>query len=112
VARGNDGNLLQHAIEVAVAQALGRQAGVTSLRLVCTHAMAPFEALTGPASLDSSARLRGRLRQATAGQATEDLPVLVRAYHDLGASPARYPNTAALVEWVARQQGIVHGNAS
>jgi hypothetical protein len=102
VARGNEGNLLQHAVEVALADKL-LAGGARELHLVCTHSMAPFEPLVDDASLGSSARLRGRLRQAAASGPSDDHTPLVRAYRDLGATSERYPNTAALVEWVAQR---------
>jgi hypothetical protein len=101
MARGNDGNLLQHAVELGVVDAMLSLPAVEALRLTCTHAMAPFEALKDPTTDASSTRLRGRL--ALSGSDIDDcnLPLLIRAYRHLGATERRYPNTAMLVQWLA-----------
>jgi len=42
MAKGNNGNLLQHAVEAELAVRLSRDAK-TPLQVLFTHAMAPFE---------------------------------------------------------------------
>jgi hypothetical protein len=43
VAKGNDGNYLQHSVEVAVALHLSKLSTQGSLHIALTHGMAPFE---------------------------------------------------------------------
>ena len=50
MARGNDGNLLQHTVEAEIIAALTAGMDPPSLYLVCTHSMAPFEPIIGNSS--------------------------------------------------------------
>jgi len=43
MARGNDGNLLQHTVESELAAALVAPDSARGIWLTCTHSMAPFE---------------------------------------------------------------------
>jgi hypothetical protein len=90
VAKGNDGNLLQHAIEAEIAVHLAID---NSLHIVCTHGMKPFEPWENP-------RRNNRLVH-WIGYATQEEgkgePAIVRAYRALQVSPERYPNTGEVV---------------
>jgi len=91
MARVNDGNLLQHFTECALAERLAE--GSSGLRLVATHAMAPHESAENAAVHDHNRRLRQLLEVAV-----KDAPVAVlRGYALTHASTERYPNTAALL---------------
>ena len=98
MARVNHGNLLQHAVECFAATRLAGEAG--RLRLVCTHAMAPFEPARNPETHEHSRVLRDLLGQVACmppeGAAASPHPVL-RAYAACGARMDRYPNTAELL---------------
>lgn len=98
MARVNHGNLLQHAIECAAAAKLAGAA--RPLRLVATHAMAPFEAPRGAEVHEHNRVLRDLLGQVACmppdGAAASPFPV-IRAYAGAGAGVRRYPNTAELV---------------
>lgn len=99
MARGNDGNLLQHTVEAKIATELAGQG--QGLYLVCTHAMAPFERLRPR----NEEYVRGRMRfdwwwARAANEAllqAEEPPVLVgyrncrQQNHDL------YPNTGQII---------------
>ncbi len=91
MARVNDGNLLQHFTECALAEALVE--GTVGLRLVATHAMAPHEPAQRDAIHDHNRHMRALL-----DNAAEDAGAAVlRGYARTHASVARYPNTAALL---------------
>ncbi len=92
MARINDGNLLQHFTECFVAERLVA-AGDGGLRLVATHAMAPFEPARNPETHEHNARLRNLLRALPAESAT----AVVRAYAAVEASATHYPNSAELI---------------
>lgn len=84
MAKGNDGNLLQHGIELAAVSAIADR----SLRLTCTHSMAPREPCPEP-------RRNRRLRHWLNSQL--DFPSVAAAYEKTNASLESYPNTADLV---------------
>lgn len=98
MARVNHGNLLQHAIECAAATQLVGDGG--DLRLVCTHAMAPFESARSTDVHEHNRVLRDLLGQVACmppeGAAAAPHP-LVRAYAAAGATVGHYPNTAELL---------------
>ena len=96
MAKGNDGNLLQHSIECALARKLSDD-GVNGLHLVCTHAMdvsEPFEKRGDRPFLTIDAALAFALSRNPVGKADE--PV-IRAYHLLRASADSYPNSSELI---------------
>lgn len=103
MARGNNGNALQHLVELSVARALLREPG--ALRLLCTHSMGPSERLVVPpdeAEGEKNAWFTRVLREAgQGGEAT----VLHRALRGVGATRDDYPNTARLVAWLAAAEG-------
>jgi hypothetical protein len=90
VARGNDGNLLQHGTEAELATRLAREG---ELHLVCTHGMAPFEPWENPGRNDRIVRWLNRITQ----PAAPEEPVILRAYRLLNTSAQRYPNTGEIV---------------
>lgn len=94
MAKGNDGNLLQHSVECAVARHLLRQE--RGLHLVSTHAMAPFEEFLGSRLGGSFKRLDGAIGTAQQGE-TRDEPPVIGAYRKTHASPLHYPNSAELI---------------
>lgn len=114
MARINHGNLLQHAIECFAADRLAGDDG--DLRLVATHAMAPFEPPRDAASGEPEASAYARVLRDLLGQvecmppegaAASPYPV-VRAYAATGARVDRYPNTAELLAALLGR-GRVHG---
>jgi hypothetical protein len=58
MARGNDGNLLQHAIESELAGGLAGADSAPGLWLTCTHSMAPFEPFYRPPTEQGNQRQR------------------------------------------------------
>src|ERR1700688_4911635 len=92
MAKGNDGNLLQHSVECALAWELYGD-GMHGLHLVCTHAMSISEPFDEPrhsphAIIDAALAL--------AEHPVQTEPVL-HAYHALGASAQGYPNSSELI---------------
>ena len=84
MAKGNDGNLLQHGIELAAISAINCR----PVFLTCTHSMAPRERCENP---NRDRRLRHWLN-ANAGD-----PSVVLAYQQTNASLDSYPNSAELI---------------
>ncbi len=84
MAKGNDGNLLQHGIELAAVTAIANR----SLRLTCTHSMAPREPCPEP-------RRHRRLLHWLDSEL--DFPSVAAAYRQTEASLLSYPNTAELI---------------
>lgn len=107
MARVNHGNLLQHAVECDVAGRLAE--GAVGLRLVATHAMAPWEPPHGAADAAEGrilADLLGTIACMPPG-AGDAAPVpVVRAYARAGATPARYPNTAELLAALVGREAL------
>lgn len=95
MAKGNDGNFLQHRVEVCLADRLAKQGG-GSLHVGLTHGMAPYEICEQPSSSVQHDKLDQSLRLAAQDARDEDPPI-VRAYRACRASRDRYPNTAELL---------------
>ena len=106
MAKGNDGNFLQHSVEVAVAERL-RAENPAGLHIALTHGMAPFEKFDKrrngcSCGLDLALRLSGQDPQ-------EDEPLIVAAYRRTCASDTNYPNSAELVRAIRGDNGLVGG---
>ena len=96
MAKGNDGNFLQHSVEVAAANRLAAE-NPNALHVAITHGMAPFECLEIKLN-DKAARCRLETALGLASQdPQEGEPLIVTAYRDTKASCARYPNSAELL---------------
>jgi hypothetical protein len=96
VAKGNNGNYLQHSVEVAVAQHLSALSAQGSLRIALTHGMAPFE----PCGALPNGQTRGLLRkalEAAQGPPTHGEAQIIAAYRQTNASLESYPNTGELL---------------
>lgn len=105
MAKGNDGNLLQHCIEVELALALSEGG---ALHVVSTHGMAPFETLDGTTS--AYKLFEYWLRQSGLHYPLEGLPGVIAAYRSVGASKSRYPNSIELLRGAlgaSRLSGVV-----
>lgn len=95
MAKGNDGNLLQHFIECEVSAVLADTS--PHLHLICTHAMEPFGALTSAADDPWCAGLAAALAGSTGAARMAAAPPLLVALDRTRAARARYPNTAELI---------------
>jgi hypothetical protein len=96
VAKGNDGNYLQHSIEVDAAVQLAARDRTGSLHIAIAHGMAPFEASEEPANPPAHALLLQALNESY-GTRRNGEPAIVSAYRRSGATLARYPNSAELL---------------
>ena len=90
MAKGNDGNLLQHCVEAELAIAI---AGEGPLHVVLTHGMAPFEKLNANSSSSTALFKKWWNYDGTA----EDLPQVIRAYQTSRKLDYRYPNSAEIL---------------
>lgn len=99
MAKGNNGNYLQHCIEIEAAARLVQVSQGGRLHAALTHGMAPYEELERPKT-----GIQGDLlRSALGGIAGEPLcseREIVKAYRKCEASPRRYPNSGELLRAV------------
>jgi hypothetical protein len=98
MAKGNNGNYLQHSIELANASFLQRHNKEKSIHISLTHGMAPYESCDHCADKDLYTR---NLLQSPFDLAQNDLlegahPVL-HAYRGTNANFGNYPNTGELL---------------
>lgn len=99
MAKGNDGNFLQHSVEVAAAKQLAAK-NPNALHIAITHGMAPFECLEIKLNDKEPGLVRRRLKTAlrlASQDPQEGESSIVTAYRDTKASCVRYPNTAELL---------------
>jgi hypothetical protein len=96
VAKGNDGNYLQHSIEVAVAIQLAKLSAEGKLHLSITHGMAPFESCDVPPKYQAQHLLHEALAAAKDDRVPGEAHI-VTAYRATKASLQRYPNTGELL---------------
>ena len=111
MAKGNDGNFLQHSVEVAVAERL-RAENPAGLHIALTHGMAPFEKFDLPLSAPQRGLMRCHLKLALrlSGRDTqEDEPLIVSAYRRTRASDTHYPNSAELLRAIRGESGLAGG---
>jgi hypothetical protein len=107
LAKGNDGNLLQHGVECAVAAHLVAEG--RPLHLVSTHAMAPYELFEHPRH--GAQRIDQALQMAQEPQGHNETP-LIPAYRATEADENHYPNSAELIAAVAaRGEGLLVGRS-
>lgn len=97
MAKGNDGNYLQHCIEVEAAVRLAKMDSVGRLHIALTHGMRPFEPFE-KRKADSTYQelLLKKLADANSKPQIEE-PAVVKAYRETGASKTCYPNSAELL---------------
>jgi hypothetical protein len=114
MAKGNDGNLLQHWIEAELAWRLYRQGKGSRLLIVLTHGMAPYECFRSrkkPGKQEppsGSRRLDGWLAVAKKPNLPTVPPAVVFAYRDCDASASHYPNSGEVLAALIGR-GNLHG---
>jgi hypothetical protein len=96
VAKGNDGNYLQHSVEVAIALYLTKQSKQGALHIALTHGMAPFESFEAPRKGQSRGLLCKAIGAAQCFPTCGESPI-VAAYRATNASRELYPNTGELL---------------
>ena len=116
MAKGNDGNYLQHSIEVAAANRLVAE-NSAALHIALAHGMAPFEPferkLAEPAPGLVRRRVKAALKLAAAPPRCDEPPI-VTAYRKANASEEHYPNSAELLRTlrVGERPCGLHGGIS
>jgi hypothetical protein len=96
MAKGNDGNFLQHSVEVSLALHLSKHSAQKCLHLALTHGMAPFEPCSARPHGPSRDLLEIALRAAQKPAIEGESPV-VKAYRATAAALTRFPNSGELL---------------
>ena len=96
MAKGNDGNYLQHSLEVSAALHLAALTTERCLNVALTHGMGPYEPC-GNVPNGQTRRLLDDSLSAARTPPTNGEPVIVDAYRRTNASRANYPNTGELL---------------
>ena len=99
MAKGNDGNYLQHCIEVEAAVRLAQMDSKGRLHIALTHGMAPFEGFNKPKPYQRRELLENALDTSTSLPQSNE-PEILSAYRKTKASRKQYPNSAELLRVV------------
>jgi hypothetical protein len=105
MAKGNNGNLLQHAVETAAAKYLVGEDG-RELHFVATHAMRPFEAFEQRGANPGAFRLLERWLDAARNPENDDDPAVLAGYRATNASETHYPNTGELLATIVPRRRL------
>ena len=108
MAKGNDGNYLQHSVETLAAKRLLDIGAGQGLHVAITHGMKPFESFENPKEHVNHELLRSALKQSS-HPPRPDEPVLVTAYRQAEASVECYPNTAELLRTIVGRNRLYGG---
>jgi hypothetical protein len=108
MARGNNGNYLQHSVELAAARRLMSQDG--HLHLALCHGMSPYEPCDPPRRGQARRLLREALAQAEQSPRPGEAAI-IGACRALSATLARYPNTGELVASITDRRRLSGGIA-
>ena len=114
MAKGNDGNYLQHCVEVEAGLRLAQKSPNGRLHIALGHGMAPFEGFDKGLSSSCGGLVRCRIERAlddARGPFQQDEPSIVTAYRSAGASERRYPNSAELLRAVIGADNLAGGIA-
>lgn len=108
MAKGNDGNYLQHSVEVYAAVNLATRHPEGRLHIALAHGMAPFEPCAQPPNGQARMLLHGALRAAQRASETGESSI-VAAYRATNASLDHYPNTAEVLRRAIGQDRLSGG---
>lgn len=108
MAKGNDGNYLQHSVEVAAALQLVACCSERRLHIALCHGMAPREP-SGQPPPGQTRRLLLAALEAARGPAIPSEPPVVTAYRGTKARLASYPNTGELLAAVLGRNRLSGG---
>ena len=113
MAQGNDGNYLQHCIEVEAAVRLAKMdAKKKRLHIALTHGMAPSEpfevSLNQPKPGLCRRLLRCKLKESKKPRQSDE-PAVVDAYRKTNASEKHYPNSAELLRAIIGTNNLSGG---
>ena len=113
MAKGNDGNYLQHCIEVEAAVRLAQMDAKGRLHIALTHGMAPFESfdMLFDNRKPSGTRYKLIKNKLSASKKTPqgDDPAVVKAYRKTMASESCYPNSAELLKAMLGMENLSGG---
>jgi len=100
MAKGNDGNYLQHCLEVEAAARLAKLAMQGHIHIALAHGMAPCESFGPKKRRQSRHVIRKVLEEARLTQQLDERRI-VAVYRETKASCKTYPNSARLLDAVA-----------
>ena len=110
MAKGNDGNYLQHSIETEAAVRLAQMDAEGRLHIALTHGMAPFEPFETTKSELARKLLKEALKESGEPRREEcDERPVVTAYRKTQASEKHYPNSAELFRAVIGTEKLSGG---
>ena len=108
MAKGNDGNYLQHCVEVEAAALLAQTEPNRKLHIALTHGMEPFEEFEESKPNVQQKLLCNALDEA-AGEPKCNEREIIKAYRSSRASRQHYPNTAELLRTVIGKERLSGG---
>ena len=108
MAKGNDGNYLQHCVEVEAAGRLTQVDAQGRVHIALAHGMEPCESSEAPKCGQSQKLIKNAL-QGALGQRRMDEPRIVTAYRETKASLQNYPNSAELLRTVVGVEKLSGG---
>lgn len=108
MAKGNDGNYLQHCVETLAATQLLDVSATQRLHIAITHGMKPFESFDNPKGHVKHELLFSALERSGRSPRPNEL-ALVTAYRRAEASAERYPNTAELLRTIVGRNQLYGG---
>ena len=108
MAKGNDGNYLQHCVEVEAAGRLTQVDAQGRVHIALAHGMEPCKSFEAPKRGQSRKLIENALEEAR-GQRRLDERRIVTAYRETKASPEKYPNSAELLRTVVGKERLSGG---
>ena len=108
MAKGNDGNYLQHCVEVEAAARLSEMDAQRRVRIALTHGMEPYEPFD-PKTPGQSRKLIENALEEARGPRRLDERRIVAAYRETKASKENYPNSANLLRAVVGVEKLSGG---
>ena len=109
MAKGNDGNYLQHCIEVEAAVHLVKLDARRRLFIALTHGMAPFEPFVKRKADSTFQELLSKKLAESKQPSQVEEPAVVKAYRKTKASDKSYPNSAELLRAVIGTENLSGG---
>jgi hypothetical protein len=108
MAKGNDGNYLQRAIEATLCSTLAALSNSRRIHVALTHGMEPFESSLKPPP-GQTKRALYRALEAAQNPESDNEPDVVRAFRATGASLTHYPNSAELLAALVGRDHVAGG---
>lgn len=108
MAKGNDGNYLQHSVEIALAWHLVTRTAGNGLHVALCHGMAPYEPCGPIPAGQTRTLLMEALERARKPRTDGELPI-ISAYRTTKASLERYPNTGELLAAIVGRDRLTGG---